>query len=55
MEREFLSVCDGDHAITLLFSAALRVFSVGLRVVDIMQPKTAGGVVIGTLPEWSVP
>jgi hypothetical protein len=24
MEREFLPVCDGDHAITLLFSAALR-------------------------------
>ena len=46
MERLFLPVCDGGHAITLLFSAALRAT---------MQPKTGGGVVIGTLFERSAP
>ncbi len=48
MERLFLPVCDGGHAITLLFSAALR-------AADTMQPKTGGGVVIGTLFERSAP
>jgi hypothetical protein len=35
-------------AITFLFLAVLR-------AADTMQPKTGGGVVIGTLPEWSDP
>jgi hypothetical protein len=48
MERLVPPVCDGDHAITFLFLAVLR-------AADTMQPKTGGGVVIGTLPEWSVP